>query len=201
MRSFIKKTIIGGLLFLVPLSVLGYIIYRLLGLFYKVALVIDKLIPIETVAGIAIANILAILIFLLICFLLGLLATSNKILGFQNWLERNILLKIPGYVFFKAYTKGMEDGDKNSLELDPVLIHFDDNAQLGFLMEDHSESLHSVYIPGAPNPWSGSVIYVTPDRIQQLDITNRQAIQHLQRGGKDAIFLNELKIKKPTTEE
>ena len=191
MKDYIKKTIIGGLLFLVPLSVVGYIIYRLLAVFYKFALVVDKVIPIKTVAGIATANILAILILLLVCFLFGLIATSQKIKFFQNVVERNFLLKIPGYIFFKAYTKGMENQENSSHELDPVLVHFDDNSQLGFLIEEFPDGLSSIFLPGSPNPWSGNVIYVSFDRIQQLDISTRQAIQHLQRAGKEAAFINQ----------
>lgn len=190
MKSYLRKTLIGGLLFLIPLSILSYILFQVFKVFSNFAELVDQYIPIERIAGHIAIDLLAIILILLVCFLFGLLAKIPKMKFFQNYLETNLLIKIPGYLFFKAYTKGLEDVENKSSELDPILVRLDDNSQLGFLIEENKEGLSSVYIPGSPNPWSGSVIYVSYDRIQQLNITPRQAIQHLQQIGKNASFIN-----------
>ena len=185
MKDYLKKTLIGGLLFLVPLSIILFIFFKVFKVFYHIALFIDQFIHLKSIAGMVLVDILTIVLILLVCFLFGLLAMSKKAQFFQNVIEKQFLLKVPGYIFFKAMTKGLKKDEENaSHELDPVLIRFDDNSQLGFLIEENKDGLSSIYMPGAPNPWSGSVIYVEQDRISQLNITARQAIQHLQQAGK-----------------
>ena len=42
----------------------------------------------------------------------------------------------------------------------------------------------AVYLPGAPNPWSGAVVYVEPDRVQKLEITVSEAVKNIKQLGK-----------------
>lgn len=194
MKKFIKKTIIGGLLFLIPITVVVVLLLKVFGFMKKIADLINKAIPIEKILGVGATNIIAILLILLVCFIFGLLASNKKMLGFKDTLEKNILMKIPGYLFIKAYTKGLEDQEKGVNQLDPILVIFDDNAQLGFLIEENENGLSSVFMPGSPNPWSGSVIYVEKKRVKQLNISTNKAIKHLKQAGKNSKFINEIKI-------
>jgi uncharacterized membrane protein len=191
MKTFIKKTIIGGFLFLIPISIVIILLLKVFGFMLKIADLIYKVVPIENVLGIGTANIIAILLILLTCFLFGLLASNKNIAAFKNSLESNVLMKIPGYLFIKAYTEGLEDDKKAKEELDPILVLFDDNTQLGFLIEKNEKGLSSVFMPGSPNPWSGNVIYVEMDRIKYLRITTNEAIKHLEQVGKNSAFINE----------
>jgi uncharacterized membrane protein len=191
MKTFIKKTIIGGFLFLIPISIVTILLLKVFGFMLKIADLIYTVVPIENVLGFGTANIIAILLILLTCFLFGLLASNKNIAAFKNSLESNVLMKIPGYLFIKAYTEGLEDDKKAKEELDPILVLFDDNTQLGFLIEKNEKGLSSVFMPGSPNPWSGNVIYVEMDRIKYLRITTNEAIKHLEQVGKNSAFINE----------
>ena len=151
---------------------------------FQIAKLVDQFIPIKSVLGIATANILAVLLIILVCFLFGLLASNKRIDHFKKLIETNVLMKIPGYLFIKAYTKGLELNEKEHHELDPVLVLFDDNAQLGFLVEKKEKGLSSVFMPGAPNPWSGTVAYMTEDRIEPLDISVSEAVRCVRRLGR-----------------
>ncbi len=69
-----KTTILGGLLFLVPLAFLAIV----LGKAFQVSMLlvdpIDAVIPIETLAGIAFIDGMAIALILVVCFLAGFAA-------------------------------------------------------------------------------------------------------------------------------
>lgn len=69
-----KTTILGGLLFLVPLAFLAIV----LGKAFQVSMLlvdpIDAVIPIETLEGIAFIDGMAIALILVVCFLAGLAA-------------------------------------------------------------------------------------------------------------------------------
>ena len=75
---------------------------------------------------------------------------------------------IPGYAWVKGITGGIRDDDAEDL-LKPVLVRFDDQTQLGFEVDRAADGMVAVYLPGAPDPRSGAVSYVTGDRIQPVD--------------------------------
>jgi uncharacterized membrane protein len=54
---------------------------------------------------------------------------------------------------------------------------------LGFLMERLESRLYAVFVPGAPNVWSGSVCLMAEERFQRLDITRAEALKYLRRLG------------------
>ncbi len=66
----------------------------------------------------------------------------------------------------------------------PVMARFDDNAQIGFEMERTQQGTVVVYLPGAPAPWSGAVMYVDPGRIEQLDLSVSEAVRIIRQLGR-----------------
>ncbi|MGB5238694.1 MAG: DUF502 domain-containing protein [Flavobacteriaceae bacterium] len=188
--KFIKTTVIGGLLFLVPVVVLIVILIQAYGLMLKVAQPLEELIPIDEIGGVAIANIIVILLILLICFIAGLLATGGLFKRIQHNLEHKLLLKIPGYGFIKGITNSMKKGQEASEHFLPVLIHFEEFEQIGFEIERAKSGKVVVYLPGSPNPWSGVIIYLDAERVESIDISVPDAISHMEQlgMGSDKIF-------------
>lgn len=63
-------------------------------------------------------------------------------------------------------------------------IRFDDSWQLGFKVEQLEGGKSLVYLPGAPDPWSGSVCAVPDDRLLSLDVNITTASDLMKRPGK-----------------
>jgi uncharacterized membrane protein len=61
----------------------------------------------------------------------------------------------------------------------PVLVTLDDYKQIAFEVERTAGGNVVVYLPGAPNPWSGSVVYVSEDRVEPLDMQPQDAIKNI----------------------
>ncbi|EKF73752.1 hypothetical protein A11A3_12338 [Alcanivorax hongdengensis A-11-3] len=81
-------------------------------------------------------------------------------------------------------------GGSGASSLKPVMVAFDDYAQVCFEVERLATRV-VIYMPGAPDPWSGSLVYVTPDRVSELDVTMLGAVRHLRQLGRDASWLSE----------
>ena len=173
--NFIKTTIIGGLIFLVPVVIIIAVVGKALKIMMLVAEPIDRLIPIETVGGIALANILALLAVVLCCFIAGIIAKSAAAKKAYRTLD-STLMAIPGYAFIKGFTDSINSGEETAKSMQPVIVRFDDNAQIGFEVERLDNGQVVIYLPGAPNPWSGSVVYFSADRVKKLNLTMAQAI-------------------------
>ena len=46
-----------------------------------------------------------------------------------------------------------------------------------------------VFLPGAPNPWSGSVVYVSEDRVESLDMAPIDAVKNIRVLGRGSAKL------------
>ena len=181
--NFIKTTTIGGIVFMVPIVIIIVILGNAFELLVKVARPIDKLIPIESIGGIAVANLLALLAVLVICFVAGVAARSPLAKKFYRAID-NGLLAIPGYAFVKAHTDSMKLGQAEAKSMQPVMVRFDDNSQIGFEIERLDNGQVVIYLPGAPDPWSGRVVYFHTDRVKKLELSVSEAINNVSRLGR-----------------
>jgi uncharacterized membrane protein len=134
-----------------------------------IAAPLDSLIPVDQIGGVALANILALILVIIICFLAGLAAKSLYAKRIHESIDSKLRLFIPGYAFLKGMTGGLEE-DSEDKHMIPVVAKLDDSAQIGFEVDRLESGLVVVYLPGAPNPWSGSVVLMTEDRIEKLNL-------------------------------
>jgi uncharacterized membrane protein len=181
--KFIKTTTIGGIVFMVPIIVIIMILGKAFEFMLKIARPIGELIPIESIGGIAFANLLALLAILVVCFVAGVIARSPLAKKLYQVIDDG-LLAIPGYTFVKAYTDSMKLGQAEAKSMQPVLVRFDDNSQLGFEIERLDDGQVVVFLPGAPDPWSGTVTYFSGDRVKKLELSASQAISNVKRLGR-----------------
>lgn len=179
---FLRASLIGGILFLLPIVVLVIVIGRALRISNRVVAPLANQIPVKSVAGVPVAEVLAIGAIVLFCFLAGLFARTSLARKIVEWLESAFLSNIPGYDFFKGVSEslvGYETGHAHQV----VLARVEDAWQLGFLMERLETGLYAVFVPGAPNVWSGSVYLMAEERFQRIDITRAEALKYLRRLG------------------
>jgi len=179
--KFIKATLLGGLFFLVPVILLIIIGGKALGLIERLLQPILSRFKDSSVAGVALQQIIAIVILLFFCFLAGLFSRTKIARRIVGWIENSILSHLPGYRFMKSLGQtvtGMEE--KN---MDVVLVRVDDGWQIAFLIEKVNENLFTVFVPDAPSPWSGAVYYVDQDRLKQTDMTQQQAMNCIRQLG------------------
>lgn len=190
--NLIENTIIGGLVFMVPIIVIIMILGKAFELMLKVARPIEKLIPIESIGGIAFVNLLAMFAILVVCFVAGVIARSPLAKKFYQTIDSG-LLAIPGYAFIKAYTDSMKLGETEAKSMQPVLVRFDDNSQLGFEVERLDNGQVVIFLPGAPDPWAGTVVYFEAGRVKKLDLSASEAISNIRRLGRGSqAFQNNL---------
>ena len=180
--KIIKATFLGGILFLAPLVVLLVILEKGYGIIQKITLPLAEHLPRIHVLGIALQELAGILIIILICFVAGLLAKTAKAKNLIQKLEDGILSFVPGYSFMKNMNEnimGLESKD----DLKVILVPTDAGLQFAFLIEEINENKFAVFIPDAPNPWSGSVVFVEKKDITDVDISQKQALACIRKLG------------------
>jgi len=173
---FLRTTLVGGLLFLVPLVVLGVIVEKALRIAHRVSDPLASRLFTNARPSVLLAS--AAVVLALFCFLAGLLAMASPARRLIGWLEATLLAKIPGYLLLKATSQSALGRDGES-QYPVVLARIEDSWQFGFLVESLPDQHYAVYVPGAPNPMSGSVYFMSADRVRPSEIPIHVAMKCL----------------------
>lgn len=189
--GFLKTTAIGGLIFLLPLIVVGALVGQIVPIVMAVAGVLSEYIPVKTPSGIALLVAISIGIVLLMCFAAGLIARWSIGRSLSRFVEKNLILLFPRYAIYREQLKGSIGGDHNKPEMIPVLVRIDDVTRIAFEVERTEGPLVSLYLPGSPDPWSGFVIFLAPDRIEPLEIPFSEALGICERMGRESLHFLE----------
>ena len=179
---YIKATLAGGLIFLIPVTVCIFAIIKVFRLLGVLARPIADLFPITRVAGIGLATLFTILLLLLVCLLAGLFVHTSLAKKIIRKLEDNLLVYIPGY----SYVQAISSDRLSSVHGDnwkPATIFVDDNEVLCFVI-DETEHYCSVFMPSAPMPTSGSVCVREKKNVHYLTLSFREASMIIRQFGK-----------------
>jgi uncharacterized membrane protein len=175
-------TLIGGVVFLLPLIVVIYVLGHGLALAAGAAAPLVALLPQKDIGGITLASLVALALLLLLCFGAGLLARAAAGRAFADRFEERLQMLYPRYSVIKAMSQGLH-GALGQRVLKPVMARFDDHELIAFDIERLDDGRVVLYLPGAPDAWSGSVVLVPAERVQPLDIDPAQLARSMQRLG------------------
>jgi hypothetical protein len=94
---FVKSSIVGGLLFLVPLVVLVIVVAKAFDLAHRLAQPIASMLRVDSVDGVILSDLIAIASLVLLCFLAGLVARWSFGSRWVGKAEARLLWGVPGY--------------------------------------------------------------------------------------------------------
>lgn len=189
MFRFIKTTVAGGLLFILPLVLIFLLLEKAVHLLRGP---IHQLLPMfaeYSVAGVTLFTVVALVLLVLICFFAGLLAKTRAGTTLFNALEDNVLGKVPGYGLLKdatAHLAGLEN-----VEGAKVGLINEDDGWLFCLVLEQQHDWFSVYIPdaGPAGGSSGEVRVVPGAQVRLTDLAWMPVLACVRRGGHGALAL------------
>ncbi len=167
--SFIKTTVIGGLVVVIPLSLIIIIFGDLFVNLVAIAQPIAKYLPFNELLNTIIVAVLAVVVIFLICFMTGLIVRTSWGVSGKNWFERSVLNRIPMYSMLKNLTHkfvGEEGTQFTPAEID---LFGTDCRVLGAIVEELSDGRFSVFVPITPAATVGQVYLVPASRVKRLD--------------------------------
>lgn len=183
--GFLKTTALGGVLFLLPLIVIGALLGQVVQVVMMVAELIGEVLPVDA-GGVALVILAALLVVVLLCFFAGLLARRAWGKRLAKWFEGKLVMFFPRYSILRDQMSGNLGADAR---MHPVLARFEGAARVGFEMERSEQGLVTVYLPGAPDPWLGSVVLLPSDRIEPLDGEFGQTVETFEKIGRGTAAL------------
>jgi uncharacterized membrane protein len=178
-REFLKTTIIGGVLFLLPAAFALFVLSFALRLVKNLAAPLIhtfRLDHVGHVAGVGVVTIASIVVLVLLSFAAGVIARTSVGKRLARWSEKSLLDHVPYYRLVKGMAEGLvhmesEDG------LKPVLVNIGTSWQIGYMLKEQLEGGWIVaLVPRAPAPLSGNIMYLPAERARPLSITLVQAM-------------------------
>jgi len=176
--DFVKTMVIGGVLFFIPLIILIVILQKAFQIAAALVMPIIKLLNVTHIFGIGVEIIVAIAIILFILYLGGLISKTSRAKKAVKKIEDALLSKVPGYDMIKNMGESFV-GFEGNTSISTVLARIEDAWQYGFLIEEIEGEQYAVYVPGAPNPMSGSVYILEKARIKKTNIPLQAAMKSL----------------------
>jgi uncharacterized membrane protein len=175
---------VNGLVVILPILLLGVVIEVMYGVLAGWLSPILSILP-GTVLRSEAARFIAVLIaFLLLTFIVGAFADTRLGRRAGKWVELTVLQRVPFYNALRVVVLGLS-GREGADAAKAVLVTVDQPGlqQLGIRMETLPDGRCAVFLPGSPNPGSGTLVIVAPERLQALDISVPEVVRCLSRWG------------------
>ena len=124
----------------------------------------------------------AVLVLIFVSFSAGIVARTTVGGRMSRWFENSLLSSLPQYQLVKSMAEGLAQIESTS-GVKPALVSIEGGWQIGYLLEPLENGWVAVFLPQAPAPMSGNVMYFPADRVRPLGITMVQAMALVKRIG------------------
>ena len=163
-NSSFRANVLYGLVVIIPVAVVGLILFQLLAFVRDFA----GLIGLDSEIGAVGAILVALLLLLGICYGIGMLVRTRIGAWSFERIEQKILQHVPGYKITSNILKGFAGTEK---AYPPVLAKLSGPgvAVLGLVVEENDNETLTVFVPTAPAMTVGSLHIVSRDRVTYLE--------------------------------
>jgi uncharacterized membrane protein len=183
--DFVKITLIGGLLVVLPVAVMVYLLrHAALTLEPMLKPVLTRL-PDWMPFPDAVALTIEVIVVLLGCFVVGLLIQTPAGRRIGGFIEANLFERLPGYKLLRSLSR-RAIGEVDDVQYQVALVEIEGGLVPAFIIEEHQDGRYTVFVPTVPTPTSGS-IYIFPRALVHLvDVPFTKAFRCLTRMGSGA---------------
>ncbi len=179
--EFTKTTLIGGLLVILPI----YVAILLLAKTVQGLLALLTPVTAQIPASVQFRQVLAIVVLVAACFVVGMIVRTGPGLRAKNAFERAVLERLPAYSFLRGLAKRIT-GSSEEQTLAPALVEMDDGLVPALIVEELENGYMTVLVPSAPTPMAGNIYILPRERVHPVDIPFTRAIGVFSKWGTGA---------------
>jgi len=181
--EFIKTTVIGGLMLILPIAVIIFILGYLINLLVSLNNTLATLLPYEIFDNALVIMAIAILSVIFICFAAGLLLRTGLGERLAKALDNFLINKIPMYGFIKNIARRITGDDVLALTPAEVNLFGSEARSLAFVIEEIPDNRFAVFVPSSPALTMGQVYILPASSVKILDKPVRDAIDAISQWG------------------
>ena len=181
--TFVKTTVIGGLIVIVPLAIIAFVVGDAVNSLVTTAKPLTQDLPFGALTNTLLALVLVTAFIIAVCFSAGFLLSTLWGAAIKNWLEVNLFERIPMYTTLRGLTQkfaGIEGADFPVVEAD---LYNSDGRVLGVVVDSLPDERQVVYIPSSPVVTVGQLHILPKTRITETDLSMSETIGCLSQMG------------------
>jgi uncharacterized membrane protein len=176
--AFLKSTLLGGLIVVLPAWLAVLLVLKALGQLQVFVKPVSSHLP----QSFAHPRIIAILVLIGLCFLVGALIQTAIGAKAERAAERAVLEKIPGYTVLRSLASRLSDHSETA-SFEPALVEIEEALVPAFIVEQHSADRCTVFAPSVPTPMAGAVYIIDNNRVHPLDLPAISVMQCIAKWG------------------
>jgi uncharacterized membrane protein len=179
-RTFVITTVIGGLVVILPVSILVTVFTWLYRMITDWIQPLTNLLVAVSSMGEFFADVLVLALIVLFCFVLGLLLKTGVGRFVHRHLESKILSFAPGYKLIKE-TVLQFLGRKKSPFSSVALVQLYESRTLAtaFITDDDDAEYATVFVPTGPNPTSGQIFHIEKKFVHPVAVGVEEAMRSI----------------------
>ena len=199
-KNFLKTTLLGGVIVILPITILIFAFRWLFGVVSSGIKPLSDLV-VRTIPLLSnrydelIATLIVIFVILGGCFLVGLFIRTRLGQLLYSSLEGGLLSKAPGYKMVKE-TVNQFFGRKQSPFSSVALVQIFQNETMvtAFVTDRHGNGTVSVFVPTGPNPTSGFIYHIPEKYVHPVDVPVEDAMRSvISCGAGSEMLVNKLR--------
>ncbi|QCK14205.1 DUF502 domain-containing protein [Mangrovivirga cuniculi] len=178
-----RKVLLGGVLFLIPLTVIIIILGKTVGLITPLAKWFTSITGIDSMFGAAIAaTISLILVIFIISYVAGYLIKIGLLKSWGSGTESFLLRVFPFLQIIKFRFISEDDTIKEPWQA--ILLREDNFYRIAFITDDSDQNYYSVFVPDAPRMDAGELRFFKKKGFELHPISMKNALDGLSTYGK-----------------
>ena len=180
LKGFLKSTVMGGVLVILPLAVLVFIANWLFMFVSEAISPLTGALLTRWSLRPVVADIIVVLLLVILCAAVGFIVRTRVGKWIYQSVENRILRKAPGYSIIKETVVqfvGNKKSPFSSVAL--VQIYGNDTMVSAFVTDTHDDGSCTVFVPTGPNPTSGNIYHVKGEYVHPVDVPVEDAMRSI----------------------
>ena len=168
--EFLKTAFIGGVVVVLPGVIMAVVFIWLFNLINNNIEPIAHLITLGFGLSDLLAKLTTLALIIAICFLIGLVVETRIGSFFRNVIEKELLMRFPGYITVKDLVGHFADSQQTTFSSVALVRPYgNDTLVTAFITDDRFPAVTTVFIPTGPNPTSGNIMHLPKENVYILD--------------------------------
>ena len=184
----VYSTLVGGVLFLLPLGVIALIAVQVGPYVADAVRATGAWVPGEGKWAYVLVLLILLCGTLIACLVAGLLARWSLSKAISQRFERHLTMLFPRYAVYKDQIAGNLGGEFAAERFRAVLVPDAGGTRIGFEVERSGEAV-VVYLPGSPDSWSGHVAFFRPADVRAVAADVPECLVVLETLGRGGLSL------------
>lgn len=178
--EFLKSTLIGGVLVILPAGILLFALVWVYGIIRKAIGPLTRLLMENSPFEGYLADLLVIAFLVLLCFTMGFIVRTRIGRWTYVFLESRLFVRAPGYSLIKE-TVSQFFGRKKSPFSQVALVQLFGNETLvtAFVTDEHDDGSMTVFVPTGPNPTSGNIYHMPQKYVHPVNTRVEDAMRSI----------------------